>query len=179
MEKTTFEKYQEFIQQVDFESDVLQKIYSAHLECKKGCSMCCKVERTVFAIEADSIATQIKTLPKEQQNTLKEHQAQTGVCPFLIEDSCSIYPFRPLICRTHGLPLLYLDDDMENWNLTFCEKNFTMTSEDFSFDDEYLNMEHLNQQLANIQKQHHKKSETSDRVSLSSLLAKIKQLLSV
>ena len=27
-------------------------------------------------------------------------------CPFLIENSCSIYPYRPIICRVHGLAYL-------------------------------------------------------------------------
>ena len=26
-----------------------------------------------------------------------------GACPFLINKQCSIYPYRPIICRVHGL----------------------------------------------------------------------------
>ena len=39
-----------------------------------------------------------------------------------------MYESRPIICRTHGLPLLFMND--EQWELSACELNFT------EFDDE-------------------------------------------
>ncbi len=46
-------------------------------------------------------------------------------CPFLKDHECTIYEHRPLICRTHGLPLLYVNSETEEWELSACELNFT------------------------------------------------------
>jgi Fe-S-cluster containining protein len=52
-----------------------------------------------------------------------------GDCPFLVNHRCVIYDARPIICRTQGLPLLYMGE--EEWELSACELNFT----DFDFDE--------------------------------------------
>ncbi len=33
-----------------------------------------------------------------------------GACPFLVNKECSVYEYRPIICRVHGLS--YLKDDI-------------------------------------------------------------------
>ena len=45
-------------------------------------------------------------IKKIVQKNIKNMQ-KGGVCPFLIEKSCSVYKYRPIICRTHGLAYLY------------------------------------------------------------------------
>lgn len=56
-------------------------------------------------------------------------EASGGDCPMLDGGLCSIYEFRPFICRTHGLPLLSMGDD--GWELSHCELNFTSDAPDF------------------------------------------------
>ena len=51
------------------------------------------------------------------------------ICVFLKNSSCTIYQQRPIMCRTHGLPLVYANDNGE-FELSACEFNFT----DFDFD---------------------------------------------
>ena len=53
-----------------------------------------------------------------------------GQCVFLADDHCSVYDSRPIICRTHGLPLLAMGDD--GWELSHCELNFTGKAPDFT-----------------------------------------------
>ena len=75
----------------------------------------------------------IEALPKETRAVI-EHQArevnereasnQPVACPLLVEDRCSIYESRPLICRTQGLPLLLEAEDGEA-EIDFCPLNFT------------------------------------------------------
>ena len=84
---------------------------------------------------------------------------QTGCCALLKEDACTFYAQRPLICRTHGLPLLYLaeeydesggrvGDEAPDWQISWCDLNFnTVTEETMEeiFDPEdVLNMEEWN-----------------------------------
>jgi uncharacterized protein len=51
-------------------------------------------------------------------------------CIFLKVHAYTIYESRPLICRTHGLPLLYTNEDGE-WELSNCELN----SKDYDFEN--------------------------------------------
>ena len=39
------------------------------------------------------------------QNNIKNMQ-RGGACPFLIDKTCSVYQYRPIICRVHGLAYL-------------------------------------------------------------------------
>ncbi|MBK7707050.1 MAG: hypothetical protein IPJ30_15135 [Acidobacteria bacterium] len=36
-----------------------------------------------------------------------------GACAFLDQDACRIYPDRPYVHRTQGLPLRWIEDDLE------------------------------------------------------------------
>ncbi len=79
-------------------------------QCKKGCSQCCKVELSVFSVEAEAIRIWFEKLEENQKRSLQtlwEEEVPTGVCSFLHGDHCSIYEARPLICRTQGLPLRF------------------------------------------------------------------------
>lgn len=95
--------------------------------CKRGCSGCCCGQHIqTNALEAHALGQFIKRTFSQQQiaalrqRTLKWHAADTvrrgrpgdGVipeehagdapcCPMLVEQVCSAYPFRPIICRTH------------------------------------------------------------------------------
>jgi Fe-S-cluster containining protein len=50
---------------------------------------------------------------------------------FLVNHQCQIYKSRPTICRTHGLPLLYTNNEGE-WELSACELNFAEFEDEFS-----------------------------------------------
>ena len=42
---------------------------------------------------------------KQVQENLKNIE-KGGACPFLLNKQCSIYPYRPIICRVHGIAYL-------------------------------------------------------------------------
>ena len=68
--------------------------------CKKGCSYCCHVDVGITIIEAQYIAlnTGHKYTPVKKRQHKGYHKTKTP-CPFLVDDNCSIYEFRPLACR--------------------------------------------------------------------------------
>lgn len=80
---------------------------SAKLECHKGCSKCCEVERTVFGLEAHIILEHLQALTphfkEELRTALTASNRNPNHCAFLKDGACLIYPVRPLICRSHGL----------------------------------------------------------------------------
>jgi Fe-S-cluster containining protein len=75
------------------------------LACRKGCSACCRTHTTipVYPLELTGItwyATERVQAPHREKlkQRLKRYK-ESSVCPFLIDDDCSIYPLRPMACR--------------------------------------------------------------------------------
>ena len=74
---------------------------------------------------------------KFQTKSLKTPPKNKDSCVFLQNHICTIYKSRPAICRTHGLPLLFTNDEGE-WQLSACELNFTKFNfEKFTLDNTY------------------------------------------
>lgn len=89
------------------------------MACKKGCAMCC-MDYSIFPIEFYSIREALST---QKLTGTADTADNSNSCVFLKNNACSIYSERPIICRTHGLPLLYMNDNSE-WELSACELNF-------------------------------------------------------
>lgn len=93
--------------------------------CKAGCSYCCENgQYPMTEIELSYLMLGYKLLPfnirqrvrdnfeklKAKYEFFKQHHRGTKdnptfmyECPFLIDGKCSVYDFRAIICRTHGL----------------------------------------------------------------------------
>jgi uncharacterized protein len=95
----------------------LEKKHRKDIRCARGCCSCC-MDFCIFPVEFYSILK-----GTEGRDIRTNNEPSQGACPFLIEGLCLIYESRPLICRTHGLPLLYMGED--EWQMSWCELNFT------------------------------------------------------
>ena len=63
------------------------------------------------------------------QNNIK-NIVKGGACPFLIDKKCSVYPFRPIVCRVHGLAYICHDEVVK---VPYCAnegKNYTKVYKD-------------------------------------------------
>jgi uncharacterized protein len=88
--------------------------------CKKGCSHCCHVSVPIADFEARYIGENINTAPVSLQHSIRHDLSEFSdktPCPFLKDNACSIYEFRPMTCRIH----VNFDIDnywclYENWN---------------------------------------------------------------
>jgi len=110
---------------VDKICNKLHLIHHEYTSCKKGCDECC-MNFNLLPVEFHSIMESLKG--KEITIQLSDDHDS---CPFLIDHSCQIYEYRPLICRSHGLPILTMDEEGENWELSFCPLNFKETDDDY------------------------------------------------
>ena len=87
----------------------------------------------IFPVEYYSIHKNLKS----DKFALRPNFKDDNSCAFLSDHACLIYEHRPMICRTHGLPLIYTNDDNE-WELSNCELNFkAFNFEEFTFDNTY------------------------------------------
>ncbi len=84
----------------------LENNLTSKLECRKGCHACCEDGLKVFPVEAALIMAHAPDL-------LASGKPNTGAgCAFLDNaGACRIYPWRPYVCRTQGLPLRWLEED--------------------------------------------------------------------
>ena len=121
-----FEKYKALVGKIVKHVDLLENTHKKHIMCKNGCDMCC-IDFSIFPIEYYYILNEIEN---EQVKPELEGKPKGDICTFLKNHSCTIYNHRPIMCRTHGLPLIYANDNDE-YELSACELNFT----EFDFDD--------------------------------------------
>ena len=136
-EMKSIKLYNSLIEKLKYYEMKLLQRYGASINCKKGCSDCCILE-SVFSIEAYMIYSHLTDTIISESYT--SHKRET--CVFLNNKICIIYPVRPVICRTHGYPVLI------DGKIDMCLKNFKDTK---SIDSEYiLDLENVNNAIASI-----------------------------
>lgn len=91
--------------EVSKDAEDLAHRLGSFLVCRLGCDHCCQDDLAIFPVEAEVIHRHCQPLLTSGQ------PHPSGKCAFLDEGgACRIYPWRPYVCRTQGLPLRWLDD---------------------------------------------------------------------
>ncbi|WP_300670365.1 YkgJ family cysteine cluster protein [Desulfoluna sp.] len=145
-----FENYETLLARVSARCEEIESVLSGHMACRKGCGGCC-LNISLFPVEALRLRLAFDTL-EEDRTAFALAQAATssdeGPCPLLDETgACLLYAHRPLICRTHGLPILF-DDGQGNRRVDFCPENF-QALESLS-GEVMLDLDPMNQMLAAV-----------------------------
>ena len=139
-----FQNYKMLIDRVDTRCHEIESTLSGHMACHRGCSNCC-MNISLFPVEAIGLRLSLETLEAEEKEAIVSsalHAKKEGACPLLDGDgACRLYGDRPLICRTHGLPILF-EDEAGVRKVDFCPDNFgglTSLSGDLMLDVDALN----------------------------------------
>ena len=121
------DNYRQFTAKIDLHIQGLEQRYAGQITCKKGCDQCC-THLSLLPVEACSLSLAfLKADPMEKKNIIHHLGSGKDQCPLLIRHVCVLYDHRPIICRTHGYPMVMKDKD--GLQIDFCEKNFKgMTS---------------------------------------------------
>jgi len=147
-----FKMYYELRDETDERAELILSYYRDDITCAAKCSSCC-IPISIFPVEFYAIKNELgiassadKAYPDADTGAIVNKSDEN--CFFLKNSLCTIYRSRPLICRTQGLPLLYFSDDLQEYTIAVCGKNFTRQDNDFDFDTDYaIDLDRLNSSL--------------------------------
>ena len=115
--------YRELISRVDEISRKIEEDFRSEIACTGGCDGCCR-HLSLFPVEAAALAVAFQELPLSERRRIRERACTSPIepCPLLEQHQCLLYTARPLICRTHGLPLLI--NRAGKRRIDYCPLNF-------------------------------------------------------
>ena len=117
-------RYELFLEKFDKRLEKYFEEQCEFIKCKEGCSACCEVGEYPFSrLEAEYLMSGFIKLPadikekiRKEIKHLKPENPKMYKCPFLIDNMCSVYKYRGLVCRVHGLAWF----DGEKIQLPYC-----------------------------------------------------------
>ncbi len=139
-------KYLEICDEVEREFRRAKRLHGDRIHCGPGCSDCCGQLFQITEVEAAYISRGFRKLDAARQARLREKAEEylrrrqelrtasgepeswgalppAGTrlpCPALEDGLCTIYEYRPLVCRRFGMPIYNPDSG----RLSACELNF-------------------------------------------------------
>lgn len=126
------ENYIKFLNSLMRNIDKYFEEQSPYIKCKRGCTKCCsngdypfsEIEIELLKIGFNNLNENTKIKIRENiENIIKlktncdNKDSFTYECPFLINEECSVYLYRGIICRTFGL--IYIKQDSKQ-QIPFC-----------------------------------------------------------
>lgn len=125
------ESYRQLCDKVD---DFFTRVETRHrdqIQCDRGCYDCCDVRLTVTAVEAAAVRAAWQRLSDERRADVRATwREDASACAALDRDGrCAVYQGRPLVCRSHGVPIR-LVDHRSLPVIQACHRNFTAAGPD-------------------------------------------------
>lgn len=165
--QTLLENYFALVARVDEHIRNLEARYREFISCQKGCDDCCSF-LTLFPVEAVALAAAFAALPPEDRTAVRSADKDEDRCPLLLDHQCRLYKARPIICRTHGLPIYMEEDGCAR--VDFCPENFKGIT-DFP-KEALLDLDQVNTVLTVVNRHfiHSVKEELPERIPVSRAL---------
>lgn len=108
----SLDNYKQLTARVDALCKGISEALGDQITCTAGCSSCCTAI-TLFPVEAAAMREALGELPSHQAEEILHHvleRTDGERCPLLLRNHCLLYKARPIICRTHGLPIIYTSE---------------------------------------------------------------------
>lgn len=133
-QKIKLQKYQDFLTEFDKKIETYFSCYKEYIQCKPGCSKCCENgDYPLSNIELQYLMQGFINLDDESKKVIqanKKTMKRGGKCPFLVNNRCSVYSHRPIVCRVHGLAYLGKDNIVILPDCANIGKNFSSVYSD-------------------------------------------------
>lgn len=120
-------RYRELVAKVDAFFARVAGRHGHAMQCRAGCAACCLPGLSVTGVEAAAIWEGLEAMPEAERakQRARARREEGAACAALDEEGrCSIYSVRPLVCRSHGLPIR-LPGPRGLPMIDACPKNFT------------------------------------------------------
>ena len=110
--------------------DFFERVENAHgdqMQCATGCYDCCLTRLSITLVEATAIVRHLAAVPEDQREAIRAaaQSAPQGRCAALDERGrCRVYTARPLICRSHGVPIRRREPGRSLPVVDVCLRNF-------------------------------------------------------
>lgn len=144
-------------------SELTAEHFATVLQCAPGCSDCC-MRFSVLPLEAALVRKRLDTAePFSSKEEIK--------CVMLSDDLCRIYEIRPVICRTQGVPVAYIDEEAGAIEVSACQLNFAA---DYPLThDHLLFMDQFNSRLYELNQQYCQTNglEPAQRIPITDLVS--------
>lgn len=115
------QRYETFLKDLDKQLEGYFISQGDLVVCKKGCSACCEQgDYPISELELKYLMLGFANLENDLKIQVQKNfknMKKGGACPFLLNKECSIYLYRPIICRVHGLAYLLKDKTVK---LPYC-----------------------------------------------------------
>ena len=102
------ERYRELAAKIDGFFTRVAARHGAEMQCAAGCSACCRQRLSITGVEAAAIVAWAGTRPAAERAEVAATAAAAppDACSALdAAGRCRIYDARPLVCRSHGVPV--------------------------------------------------------------------------
>ena len=133
MKENQLEAYYAYLEQLTQKLEKFFKQQEPYIFCREGCAKCCEegqypcseLEFSFLELGFMGLEKEVQSIIIEKTKKLKKIREKTPdeiifcECPFLINKRCSAYQFRPIICRTFGIPFF---DDSGKLKVPFCNE---------------------------------------------------------
>ena len=102
--------YKQFLSELDKKLEEYRLYHKNYIYCQCGCSSCCEQgDYPISQLELEYLMQGFTTLDNSLKIKIQNNFrniVKSGACPFLTDRKCSVYEYRPIICRVHGLAYL-------------------------------------------------------------------------
>jgi uncharacterized protein len=144
--------------------------HAGDIVCRRGCTGCCLPGLTLLPLEFNHLKDAFEKLPGHVRAAVLT-RTRASACALLLNGGCVVYAERPLVCRTHGLPVLIKDSGRAYRDC--CPKNFQHTALARLPADCVLHLERLNQILIslNLLFSRSRRIDAGKRIPVAHLLA--------
>ena len=143
-------RYAALVSRLDAEITRVAALHDGRLLCRAGCDSCCG-RFSLSLVETQALRAAMSALPADLRRMVREAAAlqdPAAPCPLLLNRRCAVYPHRPVICRTQGLPIGYIDHQQASIEVSACPMNFGPET-NFSA-NELLFLDEWNESLSSI-----------------------------
>lgn len=169
-------RYHELTARIDAFFARVAMRHGEDMRCASGCDRCCHQRLTITGVEAAAIRAWAAGLDADARGVIAAAARSTDLtrCAALDDAGrCRIYAARPIVCRSHGVPIR-MRDARSLPVVTACELNFRERGPAAADADCVLDQELVSTMLGLVDREHGGGGTgASERVDLADVLASL------